>query len=86
MTNNRRTTDHDGSEDIVVDRAVKKVFAIFGVDIDSPQSVAEFQADLRFGRSLRQAAGHGFLAFIGLCAIGVGAALWAGITAKLGGH
>jgi hypothetical protein len=44
------------------DRAVKKVFAILGVDVDKPESVENFREDLRFGRKLRKAADHGFLA------------------------
>ena len=32
------------------DRAVKRVFSILGVDIDRPESIEEFRADLRFGR------------------------------------
>lgn len=86
MINNRRTTDHDDSDEDVADRAVRKVFAILGVDIDKPDSVSEFQADIRFGRSMRKAADHGILAFIGIVAVAVAAALWAGIGAKLGGH
>lgn len=86
MINQRRTTDHDSSDEDVADRAVRKVFAILGVDISKPESVEEFRADLRFGRSMRKAADHGMLAFIGLLAVGIAAALWAGVSAKLGGH
>ena len=32
------------------DRAVKKVFAILGVDVDKPESVEEFREDLRLYR------------------------------------
>jgi len=67
------------------DRAVKKVFAILGVDIDRPESVEEFREDLRFGKKMRKAADHGFLAIVGLIVVALGAALWAGIVAKLGG-
>jgi hypothetical protein len=67
------------------DRAVKKVFAILGVDIDRPESVEEFREDLRFGKRMRKAADHGFLALVGLVVIGLGAAVWAGVMAKLGG-
>ena len=86
MTEKRRTTDQDGHDQDVVDRAVSKVFAIFGVDIDKPESVEEFRADIRFGRSMRKAADHGILAFIGIVAVGLAAALWAGVLAKVGGH
>jgi hypothetical protein len=68
------------------DRAVKKVFAILGVDIDKPESVEEFREDLRFGKKMRKAADHGFLAIVGLLVIGLGAAVWAGIMSKLSGQ
>lgn len=65
-------------------QAVRKVFAILGVDIDEPAQVAEFQEDLRFGRKLRRIADHGTMALVGAFAIAVGAAIWVGITSKLG--
>lgn len=70
------------------DAAVKKVFAILGVDIDRPESVEEFREDLRFGKRMRKAADYGLLAIVGLVVIGFGSALWAGIAAKIsgGGH
>lgn len=69
------------------DRAVKKVFAILGVDVDKPESVEEFREDLRFGKRMRRAADHGLLALVGLVVIGLGAAVWAGIVSKInGGH
>ena len=68
------------------DRAVKKVFAILGVDVDKPESVEEFREDLRFGKRMRRAADHGLLALVGLMVIGLGAAVWAGIVSKVGGH
>ncbi len=69
------------------EHAVKKVFAILGVDIDRPESVEEFREDLRFGRKMRKAADHGFLAIVGLICVGLGAAVWTGIVSKVsGGH
>ncbi|HNM20485.1 MAG TPA: hypothetical protein PKL59_21260 [Nitrospira sp.] len=68
------------------DRAVKKVFAILGVDVDKPESVEEFREDLRFGKRMRRAADHGLLALVGLVVIGLGAAVWAGIVSKVGGR
>jgi hypothetical protein len=64
---------------------VKKVFAILGVDIDKPESVEEFRQDLRFGKKMRKAADHGFLAMVGLIVVGLGAAVWAGIVSKVTG-
>lgn len=68
------------------ERAVRKVFAILGVDIDKPESVEEFREDLRFGKRMRRAADHGFLALVGLLVVALGAAVWAGIVAKVGAH
>ena len=63
----------------IADRAVKKTFAILGVDIDKPESVEEFRQDLRFGKRLRKIADHGTLAFFGAVAVAVAAAIWIGI-------
>ena len=70
------------SED-AAEHAVKKVFAILGVDIDRPESVEEFREDLRFGRKLRKIADHGTLAFIGVVAAALAAAVWAGIVSNI---
>lgn len=45
--------------------AVKKVFAILGVDIDKPEAVEEFRVNLRFGASLRRGADKGWLIVVG---------------------
>lgn len=78
---------HCEAHESSADAAVRKVFAILGVDISKPESVEEFREDLRFGRKLRKAADHGFLAMIGLIVMALGVALWAGIASKIsGGH
>lgn len=86
MTEERRVRKEDEISQEAADKAVKKVFAILGVDIDKPESVEEFREDLRFGKKLRKAADHGLLAMVGLVVIGLGAAVWTGIVAKVGGH
>jgi len=63
--------------------AVKKVFAILGVDIDRIESVEEFRDDLRFGRKMRKVADHGLLAFFGVVAAAFAAAVWAGIVSNI---
>lgn len=69
------------------DEAVKKVFAILGVDIDVPKEVEEFRENLRFGASMRRAADKGMLTVIGVLVTAMLAALWAGIVSKIaGGH
>ena len=70
----------------VADEAVRRVFAILGVDIDDPEKVEEFRMDLRFGRSMRRATDKGIIAIVGLIAIGMASAMWAGITGQLKGH
>jgi hypothetical protein len=67
----------------IADRAVKKTFAILGVDIDKPESVEEFRQDLRFGKRLRKIADHGTLAFFGAVAVAIVAAIWIGITSSI---
>lgn len=90
----RRITDHeDCAADPercllaadAADVAVRKVFAILGVDVDDPEKVEEFRMDLRFGRTMRRAADKGLLAMIGVVAGGLIMAMWAGIKLKLGG-
>ena len=70
------------SED-AAEHAVKKVFAILGVDIDRPESVEEFREDLRFGKRMRKIADHGTLAFFGVVAAAFAAAVWAGIVSNI---
>ena len=64
--------------------AVKKTFAILGVDIDRPESVEEFREDLRFGRRLRKMSDHGQLVMVGILIGGILFALWAGMKALVG--
>jgi len=73
-----RVVEHAEIEE-AVSCAVKKVFAILGVDIDKPESVEEFREDLRFGRRMRKAADHSFLAFVGVLTVGVVSAMWFGL-------
>ncbi len=65
------------------DEAVKKVFAILGVDVDVPKEVEQFRENLRFGASMRRAADKGMLAIIGAIAVGALAALWAGVVSSI---
>jgi hypothetical protein len=69
----------------IADRAVRKTFAILGVDVDKPESVEEFRQDLRFGKKLRRIADHGTLAFFGAVALAIAGSIWIGITSLLGG-
>ena len=70
----------------IADRAVRKTFAILGVNIDNPESVEEFRQDLRFGKKLRRLADHGTMAFFAAVAIAIVGALWIGITSAIKGE
>lgn len=65
-------------------KAVKMVFAILGVDVDSPKEVEEFRENLRFGATLRRAADKGWMAIAGAVAIGMTSAVWVGVVALMG--
>ena len=77
-TNNPSPITHTTSADL----AVRKVFAIIGVDIDRPESLEEFREDLRFCRKLRKAFFNGFLALVAVGIAGLGGALWLGVASK----
>lgn len=66
--------------------AVKKVFAILGVNVDIPKEVEAFREDLRFGGSLRRAAEKGMLAMVVITAGAIVYAIWAGVIAALTGN
>jgi hypothetical protein len=70
----------------IADRAVRKTFAILGVDIDKPESVEEFRQDLRFGKKLRKLSDHGTMAFFAAVAIAMVGAIWIGITQAIKGE
>lgn len=69
----------------IADKAVKKTFAILGVDIDNPASIEEFRQDLRFGKRLRKIADHGTLAFFAAVAVAIVGAMWIGISQSIKG-
>lgn len=78
----KRPTEAEVIE-IAVDKAVKKTFAILGVDVDKPESVEEFREDLRFGKAMRKYASHGFLAFIAVVFAGLAGSIWYGLVHRL---
>lgn len=63
--------------------AVKQVFYLLGVDVDSAKSVENFRADLRFGNKLRRMADHGAMGMVGVMVVGLGAAIWHGIVSAI---
>ncbi len=82
---------HRCSEDEAIiqaaaDHAVKKTFAILGVDVTDPESVEEFREDLRFGKRMRKISDRGQLVLAGMFFIGIGWAIFEGIKSKIGIH
>lgn len=67
------------------DSAVRKTFAILGVDIEKPDQVESFRESLRFGDKLRKAADHGFLMLIAVLVTAMAAAIWLGVVEKVKG-
>ena len=67
------------------DRAVKKVFAILGVDIDKPESVEEFREDLRFGKRMRKWGDRGMLTIVSALFAAMAYAAWSGIVKAVKG-
>ena len=71
------------SAEEAADAAVKKVFAILGVDVNNPASVEEFREDLRFGKRMRKVMDHGVLAIVAVLGAAVCAAVWNGVVESL---
>lgn len=65
------------------DLAVKKVFAILGVDIDKPESVEAFREDLRFGKNLRKNVERGWTAVVTALILAVAYATYDGIILNI---
>lgn len=68
-----------------VDQAVKKVFAILGVDIDKPESVEEFREDIRFGKHMRKWGDRGMLTIVSALFAAIAYAAWSGIVKAVKG-
>jgi len=79
-----RRTRCEHAED-AAEKAVRKTFAILGVDIDSPREVSEFQQSLRFGDKLRKTADKGIIAFVVSVAGIMGTAVYIGVKTKITG-
>lgn len=78
--------DHCPQVQQAAEDAVRKVFAILGVDVDVPKEVEEFRENLRFSATLKKVADKGMLTLVGVIATAALAALWAGIVSKIGGY
>lgn len=68
------------------DEAVKKMFAILGVNVDEPREVEEFRENLRFGASMRRAADKGLMVTVSVIVVAALSALWVGVINKFTGH
>lgn len=60
-------------------KAAKHVFAILGVDIDTPKEVEEFRENLRFAANMRRSANRWSLAIVASIGTGTAGALAVGL-------
>lgn len=67
------------------EKAVRKTFAILGVNLDEPREVKAFQQSLNFGDTLRRIADKSMLAFIVALVISLAGAFIYGVKVKLTG-
>ena len=67
------------------DKAVRKTFAILGVDVEDPRALEEFREDLRFGKRMRRAADKGFMTAVSVFTGALLVALWIGIILQMKG-
>ena len=74
----------EDSAKIAADKAVKKCFAIMGVDVEDPHDIENFRQGLRFGSMLHAAAKRGFIALISTVIGALGLAVWLGLKELLG--
>ena len=72
--------------DEAADKAVKKTFAILGVDIDDPAHVEEFRQDLRFSQRMRKFMDKGVITFWAAIIFSIATAIWVGLTGKVMGE
>lgn len=70
---------------VAAEEAVRKVFAILGVDVDVPSEVERFREDLRFGSTMRRAADRGTMALVVVIVGGIAAATWSGVLSRITG-
>ena len=77
----RRTCPHGDCN--AADQAVKKTFAILGVDIDSPNQVRKFQEGISFGQALHKYTNKGIMAMVVVFSTAGAVALLYGIAMKI---
>ncbi len=65
------------------EQAVRKVFAVLGVDFDDPESLENFRRDLRVAGTIRKAVDRGVMVAAAAIAAGICAAVWASITSHI---
>jgi len=69
--------------DDAAEKAVKRVFSIFGVDVDVPKDVEKFRAGLRFGESMHKLANRGLMTVVVVFSAAIAASLMAGVLYKV---
>ena len=72
--------------EMAADSAVKKVFAILGVDVDKPEDVDQFRQGLRFGEAMHKYAKYGMLVMVGVFSAAAAGAMVLGALEKIKGY
>lgn len=76
---------HCKHADKAAQEAVRKTFAILGVNIDEPREVKAFQQSLNFGDTLRKIADKSMVAFAVVLVASLAGAFLYGIKVKITG-
>lgn len=82
----KRMADHEARQmateelmaDVIAKQVARTIFGLIGVDVDKPESLEEFRANIRFSAVVHQAAKAGVLAVITTVAGLVISGLWFG--------
>lgn len=69
--------------DAIAKQVARTIFGLIGVDVDKPESLEEFRANVRFSAVVHQAAKAGVLAVITTVAGLVISGLWFGVMRLL---
>lgn len=87
----KRMSDHEARQlateammaDAIAKQVARTIFGLIGVDVDKPESLEEFRANVRFSAVVHQAAKAGVLAVITTVAGLVIGGLWFGVMRLL---
>lgn len=90
----KRMADHEARQlateammaDAIAKQVARTIFSLIGIDVDKPESLEEFRANVRFSAVVHKAAQAGVLAVITTVAGLVISGLWFGAMRIFSGH